>query len=238
MPTSPSRPRTCWRSSSAVAADRPLLARPGRGARRTRLDDGTVYDQPGKLLFSDASVDATTGQVTLRAEFPNPKGDLLPGMYVRVRLEQAVRQARRRPFPQHADRADRDGPAAGLCRRADDKVAQARNIKLGRALGSDWMVDGRPRRPARRSMVDGFQKMRPGGKVACPKPWKPASDRPSRGIRDREQGGRVNQIMAQFFIDRPIFAWVIALFIIDRGRASRSRSCRSRSTRPSRRRRS
>jgi len=53
------------------------------------LEDGSVYPQPGKLLFSDLSVDPTSGQITLRAEVANPKGFLLPGMYVRVRLEQA-----------------------------------------------------------------------------------------------------------------------------------------------------
>src|SRR4029079_6725351 len=53
------------------------------------LEDGSVYGQRAKLLFSDLSVDPTSGQITLRAEVPNPRGLLLPGMYVRVRLEQA-----------------------------------------------------------------------------------------------------------------------------------------------------
>jgi membrane fusion protein (multidrug efflux system) len=56
---------------------------------RVLLDDGSEYPLPGKLLFSDLTVDATTGQIMLRAELPNPKGALLPGLYVRVRLEQA-----------------------------------------------------------------------------------------------------------------------------------------------------
>src|SRR5690606_24205726 len=56
---------------------------------RVLLEDGSEYPQPGKLLFSDLTVDATTGQVTLRAEVPNPEGALLPGLYVRVQLEQA-----------------------------------------------------------------------------------------------------------------------------------------------------
>ena len=53
------------------------------------LEDGSDYPQPGKLLFTDLIVDPTSGQITLRAEVPNPSGLLLPGMYVRVRLEQA-----------------------------------------------------------------------------------------------------------------------------------------------------
>ena len=61
---------------------------------RVVLEDGTEYPQAGKLLFSDLSVDPATGQVTLRAEVPNAKGALLPGLYVRVRLQQAkVEQA-------------------------------------------------------------------------------------------------------------------------------------------------
>src|SRR5262245_65412572 len=57
---------------------------------RVVLDDGELYPLPGKLLFSEAKVDAHTGQVTLRGEFPNPKRELLPGMYVRVQIEQGI----------------------------------------------------------------------------------------------------------------------------------------------------
>ena len=57
---------------------------------RLVLDDGSLYPLPGKLLFSEAKVDANTGQVTLRGEFPNPKRELLPGMYVRVLIEQGI----------------------------------------------------------------------------------------------------------------------------------------------------
>jgi membrane fusion protein (multidrug efflux system) len=56
---------------------------------RLVLEDGSEYARAGKLLFSDLTVDATTGQITLRAEVPNPGALLLPGLYVRVRLEQA-----------------------------------------------------------------------------------------------------------------------------------------------------
>src|SRR3981189_245987 len=57
---------------------------------RLVLDDGAVYATSGKLLFSDARVDAHTGQATLRGEFPNPRRELLPGMYVRVLIEQGI----------------------------------------------------------------------------------------------------------------------------------------------------
>src|SRR3546814_11528838 len=66
-------------------------AGPGGAAVRLLFDDGSAYSHSGRLLFSEATVDATTGQVTLRGEFPNPDNVLLPGMYVRVVIEQATR---------------------------------------------------------------------------------------------------------------------------------------------------
>src|SRR3546814_12477795 len=92
-------------------------AGPGGAAVRLLFDDGSAYSYSGRLLFSEATVDATTGQVTLRGEFPNPDTVLLPGMYVRVVIEQATRphatavphQAVQRapagPAPPHHDRA-------------------------------------------------------------------------------------------------------------------------------------
>ena len=60
---------------------------PGAAEVQLYLDDGSLYPHPGKLLFSEASVERSSGQVTLRAEVPNPDGTLLPGMYVRVQIE-------------------------------------------------------------------------------------------------------------------------------------------------------
>ena len=68
-----------------------LEARVARAAKmRLILDDGEIYPYAGKLLFSDSTVDPSTGQVTLRGEFPNPKHELLPGMYVRVQIEEGI----------------------------------------------------------------------------------------------------------------------------------------------------
>jgi membrane fusion protein (multidrug efflux system) len=128
-----------------------------------------------RVLFASASVEPTTGQVTLRAEFPNPKGDLLPGMYVRVRLEQAVRQAGV-TVPQRAVVRTPTGQAQVYVL-GDDNTAQARPVTLGRSLGQDWVVeaglDG-----SERIVVDGVQKVQAGGKVA-PEPWKSASTEPT-----------------------------------------------------------
>jgi membrane fusion protein (multidrug efflux system) len=159
------------------AVEQKTLASPAPGEARVELvmDDGTVYGQPGRLLFASASVAPTTGQVTLRAEFPNSKGDLLPGMYVRVRLEQAVRQAGV-TVPQRAVVRTPTGEAQVYVL-GDDNTAQARPVTLGRSLGQDWVVeaglDG-----SERIVVDGVQKVQAGGKVA-PEPWKSASTDPT-----------------------------------------------------------
>ena len=90
MPTSPNRSRRFNKLRRAI--DNGELDRIAPDAAKVRLvlDDGAVYPMPGKLLFSEAKVDAYTGQVTLRGEFPNPKRELLPGMYVRVLIEQGI----------------------------------------------------------------------------------------------------------------------------------------------------
>ena len=88
---------------------------PGEAAVKLLFDDGSAYPHAGRLLFSEATVDATTGQVTLRGEFPNPTGDLLPGMYVRVLIEQGVEKAAI-AVPQQAIQRDAGGNALGLCR--------------------------------------------------------------------------------------------------------------------------
>ena len=82
--------QSATRAAAPAQAGRPAAAA-GDKTRQVRvvLDDGTELPTSGKLLFSDLTVDPTTGQVTLRAEVPNPDGALLPGLYVRVRLEQA-----------------------------------------------------------------------------------------------------------------------------------------------------
>ena len=88
--TSPNLPTTFFSCAKPWPAANSSV-RGGQDAASVRLilNDGTEYEHPGKLLFSDLTVDSTTGQITLRAEVPNPKGELLPGLYLRVKLEQA-----------------------------------------------------------------------------------------------------------------------------------------------------
>ena len=131
------------------------------------LEDGTVYGQSGKLLFSDLSVDPTSGQITLRAEVPNPTGFLLPGMYVRVRLEQAETQ-NGILVPQQAVTRGTTGDSVMVVA-PDGKVAP-RPVKIGSAIGGEWLVlEGLSAGDT--VMVDGFQKLR-GNAPVKPVPWK------------------------------------------------------------------
>jgi len=136
---------------------------------RIVLEDGSVYPQPGKLLFSDLSVDPTSGQITLRAEVPNPKGLLLPGMYVRVRLEQAQTPTGI-VVPQQAVQRGSTGDSVMVVD-AEGKVTP-RPVKVGTAQSGNWVIlDGV--KTGEMVMVDGFQKLR-GAAPVKPVPWQPA----------------------------------------------------------------
>lgn len=133
---------------------------------RVVLEDGTESPRAGKLLFSDLSVDPTSGQITLRAEVPNPGGALLPGLYVRVRLEQA-KAGGAVLLPQQA--VTRSGTTdTVMVVGADGKVAP-RVVKIGGSQGNLWIVlEGL--KTGEQVMVDGFQKLRPDITVK-PVPW-------------------------------------------------------------------
>ena len=139
------------------------------------LEDGSEYPQTGRLLFSDLTVDPTSGQLTLRAEVPNPRGDLLPGLYVRVRLEQA-KADKAVLLPQQAVTRSNQGDSVMVV--APDGKVTPRPVKVGSAQGNDWVIlDGL--KAGELVVVDGFQKMRPGAPVK-PVPWKaPAAAAPS-----------------------------------------------------------
>lgn len=155
----------------AAIADGRLRSAGGESAAvRVLLDDGSVYPLPGKLLFSDLTVDASSGQITLRAELPNPKGLLLPGLYVRVRLEQAeVPDAVL--LPQQA--VSRSGQGDSVKVVAADGTVATRPVKVGGTRNGQWVVlDGL--KAGEQVMVDGFQKLRGSGPVK-PLPWSPAA---------------------------------------------------------------
>jgi membrane fusion protein (multidrug efflux system) len=135
---------------------------------RLILDDGEVYAHDGKLLFSDTTVDPGTGQVTLRGEFPNPKLSLLPGMYVRVQIEQGVDPDALAVPQQAVRRNDRGGSEVFVVR--EDNRAKVTQVRLGRAIEDRWLIlDGV--KPGDRVIVEGFQKFESGDRVN-PKPWR------------------------------------------------------------------
>lgn len=146
----------------------------GAARVRLRLDDGSEYAHPGKLLFLEAAVDATTGQVTLRGEFPNPEGDLLPGMYVRVLIEQGIQQ-NAVAIPQQAIQRD-SGGSSQVYVVTDKNVAELRPVRVGRVVGDRWVVE-EGLKAGDKVVVEGFQKVRPGAAVAT-QAWKP-QDKPS-----------------------------------------------------------
>ena len=137
---------------------------------RIVLEDGAEYARAGKLLFADLAVDPTSGQIMLRAEVPNPEGVLLPGMYVRVRLQQA-QASEVIELPQQAVTRSGGGDSVMVVG-ADGKVAP-RPIKVGAAKEGKWIVlDGL--KAGEQVMVDGFQKLR-GDAPVKPVPWQAAA---------------------------------------------------------------
>jgi len=135
---------------------------------RLRLDDDTVYPVAGRLLFSDLSVDPGTGQIMLRAEVPNPQGRLLPGLYVRVRLEQA-KASDAILLPQQAVTRSNEGDSVKVV--GPDGMVSTRVVRVGSAQSNQWLIeDGL--KAGELVMVDGFQKVRGPGPVK-PVPWQP-----------------------------------------------------------------
>lgn len=129
---------------------------------RLILEDGSEYGTPGKLEFSEVSVDQTTGSVTLRAVFPNPEERLLPGMYVRARLAQGV-QDDAILVPHAAVTHDPRGQAVVMVVGAEDKV-EARTVQTAQSRGDQWVVtDGLA--AGERIVVEGLQRVRPGVQV-------------------------------------------------------------------------
>ncbi len=125
-------------------------------------DDGSLYPLPGKLLFAEISVDPGTGQIILRSEFPNPDLDLLPGSFIRVRLEQAVDQ-QGLSVPQRAITRDSAGIPMVLLVDAEQNVSQ-QPVELGAAINDRWVVNS-GLKAGDRIIVEGLQHARPGEKV-------------------------------------------------------------------------
>jgi membrane fusion protein (multidrug efflux system) len=131
------------------------------------LEDGSSYDAPGRLEFSEVTVDQGTGSVTLRAIFPNFQGLLLPGMFVRATIEEGVREGAILA-PQQGITHSPDGEATALVVGANGTV-EKRSVELFRALGDHWVVT-RGLAAGDRLIVAGVQRVKPGMQVAVQEP--------------------------------------------------------------------
>jgi membrane fusion protein (multidrug efflux system) len=136
----------------------------GQGQARAKLvtEDGREYPLPGTLQFADVSVDPGTGSIGLRALFPNPKGELLPGMFVRARLEEGV-NPQALLVPQVGVTRDQKGLPVVLVVNAEKKV-ERRAVVTDRTIGDAWLVT-EGLKPGEVVIVEGLQKVRPGALV-------------------------------------------------------------------------
>ena len=126
------------------------------------LEDGTHYAHPGKLAFSDVTVDPTTGSFGLRVVVPNPDYLLLPGMYVRAIVGDGERQDALL-VPQQGITRDQKGHSVAMVVSQDGKV-EARMVKVSRAIGDKWLVE-EGLVAGDRVIIEGLQKIRPGAPV-------------------------------------------------------------------------
>ena len=149
------------------------LARAGDGAAQVSLvlEDGSTYPLQGRLAFSDVTVDQNTGSISLRAVFPNPDADLLPGMYVRAVLQEGVK-AQGVLVPQQAVTRNGAGKPTAFVVGADNKL-QLRVLETDRAVGDQWLVRS-GLKTGDQLVVDGLSRARDGVQVKTV-PWQPTS---------------------------------------------------------------
>src|SRR5580704_6347173 len=138
-----------------------------QAAANLLLEDGSPYESPGTLQFSEVTVDQGTGSVTLRAIFPNSQGLLLPGMFVRATIEEGVREGAILA-PQQGITHAPDGTATALVVSADGKV-EKRSVELDRAIGEEWVVT-KGLAVSDRLIVAGRQRVKPGMDVSARPP--------------------------------------------------------------------
>ncbi|AQT51002.1 efflux RND transporter periplasmic adaptor subunit [Burkholderia orbicola] len=145
-----------------VQSGRLKTSGPGAAKVSLILEDGKTYSEPGKLQFSDVTVDQTTGSVTIRAVFPNPGRVLLPGMFVRARIEEGVNE---NAFlvPQIGVTHDQKGQAIAMVVNASNKV-EPRPLKTTGMQGQNWIVEG-GLQAGDHVIVQGVDKVRPGATV-------------------------------------------------------------------------
>lgn len=149
------------------------VARDGDARVRLKLETGSVYPVEGRLRFADVTVDPATGSQTIRAQFPNPNGLLLPGMFVRAELVEGVKSSGIL-VPQRAVSRDERGRATVMVVGAGNKAEQ-RPIAVGRTIGANWLVTS-GLRAGDKVIVEGTTMLRPGMQVNA-QPWSAPGNR-------------------------------------------------------------
>ena len=153
------------------------------------LEDGSVYPERGRLKVSEAQVDPSTGSVVLRAVFPNPRRELLPGMFVRAQLTQGTRSAALL-VPQRGVAHNAKGEATVLLVDKEDKVAE-RVVTADRTINGEWLITA-GLAAGDRVIVDGLQKAKPGSPVKpVPAAEELAAGAPDGAARHAESAGEI-----------------------------------------------
>lgn len=150
------------RQRRALAEGRLQTVGENAAAVKLALEDGSNYAQKGRLEFSEVTVDETTGSITMRASFPNPDRELLPGMFVHAILPQGVSH-KGLLAPQEAIMHDNKGRPYVFKVSAENTVIQ-QDIKTGEMVKSQWLVT-EGLKPGDRVIVDGLQLVHDGSKV-------------------------------------------------------------------------
>ena len=167
--------------SGQARKDAPLSAR-----IKLTLEDGSTYPLEGKLQFTDVTEDPSSGSVTIRAVFPNPQGVLLPGMFVRARLDEAL-APNAILVPQQGVTRDPKGGATVFVIDGQNK-AQVRPIETGQAIGSSWLVT-KGLQPGDRVITEGLQRIQNGVTVRPVPAGSPPAARPQSPASKPAQGG-------------------------------------------------
>lgn len=160
-------------------ADAGLLKQNAAGQTqvRVRLEDGSDYPHPGALEFSEVTVDLGTGSVTLRALMPNPERLLLPGMFVRERIEEGVREGAVLAPQQSVTHNQKGEPNALVV--GPDNIVELRALQTDRAVGDQWLVTS-GLKAGDRVIIEGLQLARPGTKVMAQEYRPPQEEKSTR----------------------------------------------------------
>ena len=181
---------------------------------RLKLPDGSYYAYTGTVEFSQVLVDQNTGTVTLRARFANPQSILLPGMFVTAEFAQAI-DTSAFLVPQQAVSRDPQGNATLFVVGPGNRAVQ-RTIVADRTQGPYWVVT-QGLAPGEKVITQGTANLRDGAADQAGAAKRAAAGQGAAARRDEgrswRQAGRLSPPMARIFIERPIFAWVLAIII-------------------------